>query len=194
MHVHHSLIHLISLVHVYKSWTSIIHLISLVHVYKSWTSIIHLISLVHVYKSWTSIIQWDVLDIQISYNMIDCPTHNWLKFKLCCICLQKQTYAVICSRWGRKNLNQMFVIFSYTYATKESVIRTLKRQGVVRPNFTWSKLSFFSWSKVSIMRSIKCLKSCQLIKTFINDLIKCQNLFVLFWQLIESSNNGILGF
>ena len=25
----------------------------------------------------------------------------------------------------------------------------IKRQGVVRPNFTWSKLSFFSWSKVS---------------------------------------------
>ena len=24
-----------------------------------------------------------------------------------------------------------------------------KWQGVVRPNFTWSKLSFFSWSKVS---------------------------------------------
>jgi hypothetical protein len=29
------------------------------------------------------------------------------------------------------------------------ICHLLLRQGVVRPNFTWSKLSFFSWSKVS---------------------------------------------
>ncbi len=51
--------------------------------------------------------------------------------------------------------------------------------------FTWSN---FTWS-------------FQLIKTFINVIlsyfklsINCQNLQVLFWQLIKSSNNGILGF
>jgi hypothetical protein len=44
------------------------------------------------------------------------------------------------------------------------------------------------------MRLIKRLKSCQLIETFINDLIKCQKRTYGFWQLIESSNNGILGF
>jgi hypothetical protein len=44
------------------------------------------------------------------------------------------------------------------------------------------------------MRLIKRLKSCQLIETFINDLIKCQKRTYGFWQLIESSNNGFLGF
>jgi hypothetical protein len=44
------------------------------------------------------------------------------------------------------------------------------------------------------MISVKRLKIGQLIETFINDLINCQNPSVLFWQLIESSNNGILSF
>ena len=61
--------------------------------------------------------------------------------------------------------------------------------------FTWSNfLRLFTWSKLSIMRLIKRLKSCQLIETFINDLIKCQKRTYGFWQLIESSNNGILAF
>ncbi len=61
--------------------------------------------------------------------------------------------------------------------------------------FTWSNyLRLFTWSKVSIMHLIKRLKSCHLIKSFINDLIKWKNPSVLFWHLLKSSNNGILGF
>ncbi len=58
--------------------------------------------------------------------------------------------------------------------------------------FTWSNfLRLFIWSKVSIMHLIKRLKSCHLIKSFINDSIKWKNPSVLFWHLIESSKNGI---
>ncbi len=47
--------------------------------------------------------------------------------------------------------------------------------------FTWSNfLRLFTWSKLSIMRSIKRLKSCHLIKSFINDSIKWKNPSVLF--------------
>jgi hypothetical protein len=52
----------------------------------------------------------------------------------------------------------------------------------------------FPWLKLSIMRSIKRLKSCHLIESFINDLIKWKNPSVLFWHLFKSSNNSILGF
>ena len=72
----------------------------------------------------------------------------------------------------------------------------------------WSNAFFVTWSKVSLIFD----KFWQLIKTFINYfggffawsklllmsyfklLINCQNLQVIFWHLIESSNNGILGF
>jgi hypothetical protein len=61
--------------------------------------------------------------------------------------------------------------------------------------FTWSNfLRLFTWSKVSIMHSIKPLKTCRLIKSFIKDLIKWKNLSVLFWHLIKSCNNSIFGF
>ena len=60
---------------------------------------------------------------------------------------------------------------------------------------TWSNyLTLFTWSKVKIMNSVKRLKSCHLIESFINDSIKWKNPSVLFWHLIESSNNGILCF
>jgi hypothetical protein len=41
---------------------------------------------------------------------------------------------------------------------------------------------------------INFFETFQFIKTFINDLIKCQKRTYGFWQLIESSNNGILAF
>ena len=57
---------------------------------------------------------------------------------------------------------------------------------ITRSNF----LTLFTWSKVLIMNSVKRLN----LGVWPNYSIKCQNPSVLFSQLIESSNNGILGF
>jgi hypothetical protein len=39
---------------------------------------------------------------------------------------------------------------------------------------------------------IEFFETFQLIETFINDLINCQKRTYGFWQLLQSSNNGIL--
>ena len=82
--------------------------------------------------------------------------------------------------------------------------------------FTWSKVSvkfgvwsnalFVTWSKVLLINFlcshlIELFLCFHLIESFINVIfellklsIKWKNLSVLFWHLIKSSNNGILGF
>ena len=80
-------------------------------------------------------------------------------------------------------------------------------QGVVWPKFTWSKLSFFSWSKVLIMKVSYFITwpnflrlfswSKVLIMVFLSFkkiLINCQNPSVLFCQLIETFINVILSY
>ena len=75
-------------------------------------------------------------------------------------------------------------LFSNTLKKPHSIFIIFFWQGVVWPKFTWSKLCFFSWSKVLIMKVSYFITwsnyfTCfQLIKSFINVIFA----FKKFWS------------